>query len=173
MLNLEIFRTYLESARHSIGHAMAHAAQGYTISAEQELLQAIAALDTARRMLDDKEAEPMPNGNAAAMREALVFLRDRELDLLEGNVRHCIGLTVFGLEHACRIMRGAIEYALAAPPRNCDTPLVVDGPANNDAGKAWIAFKHHKPDAYLDVPGLLWCIEWLLAPATEQKGGAN
>lgn len=56
MIDLEIFRTHLESARHSIGHAMAHAAQGYTISAEQELLQAIAALDAARRMFDDKEA---------------------------------------------------------------------------------------------------------------------
>ena len=56
MIDLEIFRTHLESARHSIGHAMAHAAQGYTISAEQELLHAIAALDTARRMFDDKEA---------------------------------------------------------------------------------------------------------------------
>ena len=55
MINLEIFRAHLESARHSIGHAMAHAAQGYTISTEQELLQAIAALDTARKMLDDKE----------------------------------------------------------------------------------------------------------------------
>lgn len=56
MIDLEIFRTHLESARHSIGHAMANAAQGYTISAEQELLQAIAALDTARRMFGDKEA---------------------------------------------------------------------------------------------------------------------
>ncbi len=55
MIDLERFRAHLESACHSIGHAMAHAAQGYTISTEQELLQAIAALDTARRMLDDKE----------------------------------------------------------------------------------------------------------------------
>ena len=56
MIDLKIFRTHLESARHSIGHAMALTAQGYTISAEQELLQAIAALDTARSMFDDKEA---------------------------------------------------------------------------------------------------------------------
>ena len=55
MLNLEIFRADLESARHSIGHALAHAAQGYTIAPEQELTLAIAALDTARKMLDDKE----------------------------------------------------------------------------------------------------------------------
>lgn len=56
MLNLEIFRAHLESARHSIGHALAHAAQGYTIAPEQELKLAIAALDAARKMLDDKEA---------------------------------------------------------------------------------------------------------------------
>ena len=31
-INLETFRAHLESARHSIGHAMARAAQGYTIS---------------------------------------------------------------------------------------------------------------------------------------------
>lgn len=55
MIDLERFRAYLESARHSIGHAMARAAQGYTISTEQELKQAIAALYTAREMLDDKE----------------------------------------------------------------------------------------------------------------------
>ena len=55
MIDLERFRAHLESARHSIGHAMARAAQGYTISPEQELIQAIAALDTARKMLDDKE----------------------------------------------------------------------------------------------------------------------
>ena len=55
MLNLEIFRAHLESARHSIGHALAHAAQGYTIAPEQELTLAIVALDAARKMLDDKE----------------------------------------------------------------------------------------------------------------------
>ena len=55
MINLEIFRAHLESARHSIGHAMDYAARGYTIVPEQELSRAIAALDTARHMFDDKE----------------------------------------------------------------------------------------------------------------------
>ena len=55
MINLETFHAYLDSAQHSIGLAMAFAARGYTISTEQELIQAIAALDTARKMLDDKE----------------------------------------------------------------------------------------------------------------------
>ena len=63
--------------------------------------------------------------------------------------------------------------ALAAPPRNCDMPLVVDGPADNNADKAWIVFKRHNPDAYFDVPGLLRCIDWLLAAATEKEGGAK
>lgn len=66
------------------------------------------------------EAARHKPGNAAAMREALVFLRDKELYLLEGNVRHCVGLTVFGLEQACKIMRGIIEDALSVPPRQCD-----------------------------------------------------
>ena len=55
MIDLERFRAHLEYARHAIGHAMARAAQGYTLSTEQELIQAIAALDTARKMLYDKE----------------------------------------------------------------------------------------------------------------------
>lgn len=59
-------------------------------------------------------------GNQQKMREALVFLRDKELSLLEGNVRHRIGLTVFGLEQTCKVMRGVIEDALSAPARNCD-----------------------------------------------------
>ena len=62
------------------------------------------------------------------------------------------------------------KAALAAPARNCDLPLVVDGPANNNADKAWLVFKRHNPDAYFDVSGLLRCIDWLFAPATEQKG---
>ena len=57
MVNLEIFRAHLESARHSIGHALARAAQGYTIAPEQELELAIAALDAARRMFDESEVQ--------------------------------------------------------------------------------------------------------------------
>ena len=55
MINLETFHAYLDSARHAIGHAMDYAARGYTIIPERELQQAIAALETARKMLDDKE----------------------------------------------------------------------------------------------------------------------
>lgn len=68
-------------------------------------------------------------------------------------------------------IRDIARTALAAPPRNCDMPLVVDGPADNNADKAWIVFKRHNPDAYFDVSGLLRCIDWLFAPATEKEGG--
>ena len=71
----------------------------------------------------------MEANNMKAMREALVFLRDNTLWMLEGNVRHCIGLTVFGLEQVCKIMRGVIEEALSAPARNCD----VGTPEEQDA----------------------------------------
>ena len=61
----------------------------------------------------------------------------------------------------------AAMRAYKSEPRNCDMPLVVDGPADNNADKAWLVFKHRNPDAYFDVSGLLRCIDWLLAPATE------
>ena len=99
-------------------------------------------------------------GNAAAWREALVFLRDKELSLLEGNVRHCIGLTVFGLEQACKIMRGVIEEALSAPPRNCD--------CHKDADSAYIAFCGYD-FAAKDISDSAF-IDWLFAPAAERKG---
>ena len=92
--------------------------------------------------------------NAAAMREALLAIK--ELD--------------FNREEDCHTFYRLIDNALSAPPRNCDMPLVVDGPANNYADKAWLVFKKHNPDAYFDVYGLLRCIDWLIAPATEQKG---
>lgn len=78
------------------------------------------ARDNCRDCVHNPSGKNYEGGNAAAMREALVFLRDQELWMLEGNVRHCVGLTVFGLEQVCKIMRGVIEEALSAPPRNCD-----------------------------------------------------
>ena len=56
MFNLDIFRTHLESAIHSIGHAMSSVAQGHAIATERELTEAISSLEAARRMVyDDKE----------------------------------------------------------------------------------------------------------------------
>lgn len=120
----------------------------------------------ALRHRDRKGEDTMADeiGNMKAMREALEWLHhdierqaalDREMST----------------DNAVRI--GAIREALAAPARNCDMPLVVDGPADNNADKAWLVFKYHNPDAYFDVSGLLRCIDWLLAPATEQNGENN
>ena len=52
---LEILHSHLESANHSIGHAMAHAAQGYTIEAEKDLSLAIESLEAAQRMFSENE----------------------------------------------------------------------------------------------------------------------
>ena len=92
------------------------------------------------------EASRHSPGNAAAMRSALVFLRDKELSLLEGNVRHCVGLTVFGLEQACKIMRGMIEEALSAPARNCD----VGTPG--EQYRRWIHFCEQRLHRCADCP---------------------
>ena len=65
------------------------------------------------------------------------------------------------------------EAEIGRPLRNCDMPLFVDGPADNNADKAWLVFKHHNPDAYFDVPRLLRCIDWLLATANPKKKGED
>ena len=96
--------------------------------------------------------------DAAAMREALDIALDALIDWSLGQAtrdKHCVAVK-------------AIKAALAAPPRNCDMPLVVDGTADNNADKAWRVFKKHNPNACFGVPGLLRCIDWLFAPANEE-----
>lgn len=102
-------------------------------------------------------------GNAAMLRETACAIRAGILKRRSGNWWFITDSDI--LEK--------IDAALAEPPRNCDMPLVVDGPADNNADKAWLAFKRHNPDAYFDVSGLLRCIDWLLAPATNKEGGAK
>ena len=105
------------------------------------------------------EERQKPIGNFAALREALKAI---------GGL--CAGLMPTW-DGAFGRIKDITEAALATPARNCDMPLVVDGPADNNADKAWLVFKRHNPNVYLDVSGLLRCIDWLLAPATE--GGAK
>ena len=104
-------------------------------------------------------------GNAAAMREAL--------DKVKEWMEHRIATRGFEFSATLPTMlEDVVLPALAKPARNCDlplAPLAMDGPANNNADKAWLVFRRHNPDVYFDVPGLLLCIEWLLAPA-ERKG---
>ena len=97
-------------------------------------------------------------GNAVALREALC-------DIVMLTMK--VGYSIHG-DVACGIIASKAKHALSAPARNCDLPLVVDGPADNNADKAWLVFKHHNPDAYFDVFGLLRCIDWLLAPAAKK-----
>ena len=93
----------------------------------------------------------MEGNNMAAMREALEFLRDQELFLLECNVRHCIGLTVFCLEQTCKIMRGVIEEALSAPPRNCDVGTAEEQDAR------FVKWRYSNPlRAELGLDALAW-----------------
>lgn len=106
-------------------------------------------------------------GNAAAMREALKKIHQMAIDL-RNIIPHLNKRWEVHLKAAINIYQTA-ERAYLSPPRNCDLPLVVDGPANNNADKAWLVFKRHNPDAYFDVPGLLRCIDWLLATATERR----
>ena len=117
-------------------------------------------------------------GNAAAMRDALRTLRQR----FDNNVMayqdryfkfsewhwHKKAAEAARWRDVFLELREACDAALSAPARNCDLPLVVDGPADNNADKAWLVFKHHNPDAYFDVFGLLRCIDWLLAPAAKK-----
>lgn len=114
-------------------------------------------------------AHKRERGDAAKLREACIYA----LAELE-HFRKCHDARL----HFCDIVhvgnaKHALKTALSAPPRNCDMPLVVDGPADNNADKAWIVFKRHNPDAYFDVSGLLRCIDWLYAPAAEKEGGAK
>ena len=81
-------------------------------------------------------------GDCAKMREALRKIKElfRDIDLTKDTPEN----------EAYAIA----ETALAAPPRNCDMPLVVDGPADNNADKAWLVFKHRNPDAYRGFCGV-------------------
>ena len=116
------------------------------------------------------QAHKRERGDAAKLREAVAYLftlidmRKLVLDCDEAEEISAV-----------QVMLDEYRAALSAPPRNCDMPLVVDGPADNNADKAWIVFKRHNPDAYFDVPGLLRCIDWLwlLAATPEKEGGAK
>ena len=61
MTLIETYRTHLESARHSIGHAMCHAAQGFTLHAEQDLNNARESITAASKLLDDNFSRDMYN----------------------------------------------------------------------------------------------------------------
>ena len=108
-----------------------------------------------------------PNAvNAAAMRKALE-------NIVKVGYPHNFQHEAPHISGYCYEITDAITKcfeALAAPPRNCDLPEVAEGQPIDLAEQAWRVFKRSHKDSYLDAYGLLRCIGWLFAPATEQKG---
>ena len=96
-------------------------------------------------------------GNAAAMREALM-----DIVLLTVKAGKSLSCDV-----ACGIIASKAKHALATPPRNCDVVLIENLAKRNIADIVWAAFRETHPKAYLDVPGLLQCINWLFDKAKE------
>lgn len=129
------------------------------------------AKDICDRM--NREVAIHNSGDCAKLREALEPWIAFAEWLLKNAGNDALGVAIRDNGPIIRQRLEELRAALAAPLRNCDMPLVVDGPADNNADKAWLVFKRHNPDAYFDVPGLLRCIDWLLAPATEKEGGAK
>ena len=95
-------------------------------------------------------------GNAAAMREALVYA-DRVLRMATEDNRY--GDDVVYLVGCMRTVAAACRAALSAPPRNCDRY------SHDEALSVWAAEKENGKNGCFD--------EWLFAPATEQEGGAE
>lgn len=145
-----------------------------TISAIEKAKRALAAPARNCDRFDDlKKEKSTEASNLQELKDAAIELmkftcNSCERRFCEEDVEEEDGQSVPSPCSAIIRMRNALS---ANPIRNCDLPLVVDGPANNNADKAWLVFRRHNPDAYFDVPGLLRCIDWLFAPATEQKGG--
>ena len=127
------------------------------------------AKDVCDRM--NREVEIHNSGDCAKLREALEPWIAFAEWLLKNAGKDALGVAIRDNGPIIRQRLEELRAALAAPARNCDMPLVVEGPADNNADKAWLVFRRHNPDVYFDVPGLLRCIDWLLAPATE--GGAK
>ena len=98
-------------------------------------------------------------GNAAKLRKAC-----------EALVSEIGGYSADGLEVIwCGVSGETIKKvraALAAPPRNCDTPY-NDRVEMYGAFKDWCNAKGHTMEPKLAYDAF----EWLLAPATEQEGG--
>lgn len=103
-----------------------------------------------------------PTGNAAALREALEFSL-----IILAKWQQDAPVSAWN-EYGVAIDK--CRAALATPPRNCDVVLIENLAKRNIADIVWAAFRETHPKAYLDVPGLLQCINWLFAKA---EGGAD
>ena len=118
-----------------------------------------------RREADRLEAAlGRERGDCAKLREALEATLDLLWDM-QNRDRSPISNQAYAV-------KSKIKSALAAPPRNCDLPEVAKGHPKL-VEQAWRVFKRSHKDSHLDSYGLLRCIRWLLAPATEKEGAAK
>lgn len=104
-------------------------------------------------------------GDAAAMREALKNVEESATEVMD-RVRYKDGLAF----NTANYIAGVAKAALAAPPRNCDRFKTKE--------EAEIEFmmSDELPRDGGDTKMRAWMcrfIDWLLAPATEQKGDEN
>lgn len=108
-------------------------------------------------------------GNAAKLREAVVYLTQNESTLFEAN------LTGGELE-LLHLITNKARAALAAPPRNCEKYATVDKAMYDFGDEAlieeWNALKAGK-DRDMLAKELFMFAKWLYAPATEKEGGAK
>ena len=100
-------------------------------------------------------------GNAAKLREACANIAE----YARSAQCHTEDAHVLGYLNQ---IEGWAKAALATPARNCDLPEVAKGQPKL-AEQAWRVFKRSHKDSHLDAYGLLRCIRWLLAPATEKE----
>ena len=120
--------------------------------------------ETVNKIMDALKEERTSDCNAAAMREALIEIRD---------ICQRVGMGISPLSkryksQVCQAVnqcfRNAVA-ALAAPPRNCDRfGGDIDKLREACARERGLNPEEDFPDVFPD---------WLLAPSTEKKGGAK
>lgn len=104
----------------------------------------------------------------AAIRETLIAVKKSIDDIGVSSIDCDPTILMSSLTLICARLSTKIERALAAPPRNCDTPY-NDRVEMYGAFKDWCNARGHTMNPKLACDAF----DWLLAPATEQKGETN
>lgn len=101
----------------------------------------------------------MQASNTKVMREALEHVEKLAREFAAGN---------YYVSDFPKMLLDAIRPALAAPPRNCDVQF-LDRVEMYGAFKDWCNARGHTMEPKLAYDAF----DWLLALATEKKGGAK
>ena len=109
--------------------------------------------ETVNKIMDALKEERTSDGNAAAMREALLIVKR----LFDGRIM---------FQPAIRKAHKAVDAALSAPARNCDKMPDIDNLTMHDLAKS----PCKSTLEYASREELLALVRWLLAPAAERKG---